>query len=161
MAWNAIDLMGAEIATVDSAAKFNLGQTCKARDTSTGYIGEFVYMQGVASNATGLWNQLNYGNHVVSLLADGAIGGVGVSMGAIIASTFGWFQTKGKATAMVAAAVADNAALYISAAGVAIAATSNKSEIIGARTAAAADSSSAGNIACEISNPVCGLSFGA
>jgi hypothetical protein len=143
MGWNTIDLPGAQIATVDSSKTFDLGTTCKARNTSTGYVGEFVYMQGVASNATGLFCQLDYDNHVVSLLADNAVGGVGVSMGAVIASTFGWFQIRGKASGFLAASVADNAALFINAAGIGQATASGKSEIIGARAAAASGSSAA------------------
>ena len=160
MAWNSTTLPGAQIATVDSARVFPLGATCCARNTSTGYEGEFIYMQGVASNATGLFCQLNYDNGVVSLLADGAIGGVGVSMGAIVASTFGWFQIRGKASGFLAASVADNAGLYINAAGIGQATASGKSEIIGAR-AAAASGSSAALTEVELHYPTCGLSAAA
>ena len=160
MAWDSIDLLGAQIGTVDSTQVFNLGMTCRGRNNTSGYIGEFVYMQGVASNADTLWCQLNYDNCVVSLLADGAIGGVGISMGALVASTFGWFQIRGKASGMLAASVSDNAALYISASGVAQATASGKSEIIGARAAAASGSSAAATDV-EIHYPVCGLSAAA
>lgn len=160
MAWNAYDPMGVSISTVDSAQVFPLGTIAKARNTSTGYVGEFVYMKGVASCATGLWTLLNYDNGTVSLLADGDIGGVGVSMGAIVASTFGWFQIQGKGTGMLAASIGDNAGLYISAAGVAIATASGKSEIQGAR-AAAASGSSAANTEVELHYPQVGLSAGA
>jgi len=160
MGWNATDLLGAPIATVDSSPVFNLGQKCEARNTSTGYIGEFVYMKGVASTATGLWCLLNYDNGTVSLLADGDIGGVGVAMGAIVASKYGWFQVRGKGVGMLAASIADNAGLYISAAGVAIATASGKSEIQGAR-AAAASGSSAANTEVELHYPKVGLSAAA
>lgn len=160
MAWNAQDLLGASIATVDSSAAYPLGTKCTARNTSTGYVGEFVYMKGVASTATGLWCLLNYDNGTVSLLADGDLGGVGIAMGAIVASKYGWFQIRGKGTGMLAASIADNAGLYISAAGVAIATASGKSEIQGAR-AAAASGSSAANTEVEIHYPQVGLSAGA
>lgn len=157
MGWNATDLMGVTIANVDSSAAFPLGTKATARNTSTGYTGEFVYMKGIASNATGLWCLLNYDNGTVSLLADGDIGGVGISMGAIVASKYGWFQVRGKGTGMLAASIADNAGLYISASGVAIATASGKSEIQGAR-AAAASGSSAANTEVEIHYPKVGLS---
>lgn len=150
--WNAIDLLGARIDEVDSTKAFNLGQKCTARHLTGDYIGEFVYMQGVASNAEGLFCLLNYDNGVVSLLADGDIGGVGISRGAIIASTFGWFQIRGKASGYLAASVADNAQLFISAGGIGQATASGKSEIINAR-AAAASGSSAGLTEVEINYP--------
>ena len=160
MGWDTIDLLGAQIGTVDSAQGFSLGQCCQARNNTSGFVGEFIYMQGVASNADTLWCQLDYDTGIVSLLADGAIGGVGISMGALVASTFGWFQIRGKASGMLSSSIADNAALYISAAGVAIATSSGKSEIIGARAAAASGSSAAATDV-EIHYPVCGLSAAA
>lgn len=142
--WNATDLLGARIDEVDTTKKFDFGQKCTARHISSGYIGEFVYMQGVASNAEGYFCLLNHDNGVVSLLADGDIGPVGVSRGAIVASTFGWFQVSGKASGFLAASVADNAGLYAtSSAGVAGATASGKSEIANARAAAASGSSAA------------------
>jgi hypothetical protein len=156
MAWNTVDLPGAQIATVDSAQVFPLGTKCTARNTSSGYVGEFVYMKGVASNSVGLFCQLDYDSGSVSLLADGAVGGVGVSMGSIVASTFGWFQVRGKGSGWLAASVADNAQLYINAGGVGQATASGKSEIMGAR-AAAASGSSAALTEVELSYPLCSI----
>ena len=39
----------------------------------------------------------------------------GVAMAATVASTFGWFQIKGKGVGLLAASVADNAGLYTTA----------------------------------------------
>lgn len=147
MAWNSIDLPGASIATVDSAQVFPLGTICQARNTTSGYLGEFIYMQGVASCAAADWVLLNYDNGVVSLLADTNAGGVGVSMGATIASTFGWFQIKGKASAKLAASCADNAQLYTTAtAGVVDDATAGQFQIYGARCAETVTSAAAGEV---------------
>jgi len=160
MAWNATDIIGVDITTVDTTPEFALGTKVTARNTSTGYAGEFVYMKGVASTAASLWVLLNYDDGSTTLLADGQIGPAGVAMAATIASTYGWYQVRGKAAAMLAASIADNAGLYVSAAGVAIATASGKSEIIGAR-AAAASGSSAASTEVEINYPVLGLSAGA
>ena len=161
MAWNVIDLPGARIEEFGTTKEFSPGQTCKARNTTSGFIGEFIYLQGIGSTATGLWVSINPDTYVTALLADGHVGGCAVAMGACVASNYGWYQTCGKASAMVAAAVADNAALFVDAAGVAIATASGKSEIIGARCAEAADASSAGNIEVELNYPQCASPAGA
>jgi hypothetical protein len=159
--WNAIDLLGAEIDEIDSSKVFTLGQTCKARHITGLHIGEFMYLQGVASLVAGEWVSINPDNHTVAKLADGHLGGVAIAMAATVASKFGWFQVKGKASGLLAASVADNAGLYTTAtAGTAGATAANQSEIIGAR-AAAASGSSAANTEVEINYPVCGLSAGA
>ena len=157
MAWNSIDLPGAVIADVDSSQVFQLGTTCQARNTasSTGWIGEFMYVKGVASAAAGKWVSINFDDYGTALLADGHVGPVGVAMSSIVASTFGWVQIKGKASGLLAASVADNAALYTSAtAGTADGTAASQSEITGAR-AAAASGSSAANTDVEIMYPHC------
>lgn len=147
MAWNSIDLPGASIESVDSSQVFPLGTTCEARNTTSGYLGEFIYMQGVASCAAGSWVLLNYDNGVVSLLADTNAGGVGVAMAATVASTFGWFQIRGKASANLAASCADNAQLYTTAtAGTVDDATAGQYQIYGARAASAVTSAAAGEV---------------
>jgi hypothetical protein len=153
MAWRTIDLPGAQIEVVDSAAVFNLGQTCKGRSTSTGYIGEFMYAQGASSVAAGSWVLLNHTDNVVSLLVDVDTGPVGVSMAAVIASTFGWFQTKGRAEANLAASCADNADLYTTAtAGAVDDVVTGQYQIWGARCAETVTSAAVGEV--EISDPV-------
>lgn len=163
MAWVTQDLLGVTIAQVDSSQVYPLGTRVRARNNaaSTGWVGEFIYMKGVASMAAGKWASLNYDDYSTALLADGHIGPVGIGMAATIASTFGWYQVRGKASGLLAASVADNAGLYTTAtAGQAGATASGQSEIIGAR-AAAASGSSAANTDVEIDTPVCGLSAGA
>jgi hypothetical protein len=157
MAWNSTDLPGATIANVDSAQVFPLGTVCKARNAaaSTGWVGEFIYMKGVASAAAGKWAALNYDDYGTALLPDGHVGPVGLFMSSLIASTFGWVQIKGKGSGLLAASVADNAALYTTAtAGQGGATASSQSEIVGAR-AAAASGSSAANTDVEIDYPKC------
>jgi hypothetical protein len=155
MGWNTIDLPGAKIESFGTTAIFNLGQTCKARNSTTGYIGEFVYMQGVATCAVGDWVLLNYTDCVVSLLADTNIGGVGVAMSASIADTFGWFQIRGRAEASLAASCADNAQLYTtSTAGTVDDASSGEYQIYGARCAETVTSAAVGEV--ELNYPQVG-----
>ena len=162
MAWLVTDLLGVKIEETDSSPVYPLGTKCIARNTVSGFSGEFIYAKGAASTVAGSWVSINPDTYVTALLADGHIGAAGVAMAATTAALYGWYQVEGKASAYVAAAVADNAGLYTTAtAGMAGATASGQSEIIGARAAEAADASSAGNIEVELAHPVCGLSAGA
>jgi len=149
--------LGAQMDQVDTSPIFQMGTTAKAVYDSSGSItlhGEFIYQTGVASCAAGSWVSLNPDSDVVALLADGHIGGAAVAVSAAVASSYGWFQRTGKASALLAASVADNAALHTTAtAGQAGAAASGQSEITGAR-AAAASGSSAANTDVELCYPV-------
>ena len=149
---------------VDSSAIFQMGTTAKAVYDSSGsitYHGEFTYQTGVASCATGSWVSINPDNDTVALLADGHVGAVAVAVSAVTASKYGWFQRTGKGLGLLAASVADNAALYATGtAGTAGATASSLSEITGAR-AAAASGSSAANTDVELDYPVCNSLAGA
>ena len=78
-------------------------------------------------------------------------------MAATIASTYGWFQIKGKGIGLLEESTADNAALFATAtAGEAGPTGSGLTEIIGARAAAASGTSSAAtNTDVELNYPVC------
>jgi len=68
-------------------------------------------------------------------------------MSATIASTFGWFQIRGKGSAKLAASCADNAQLYTTAtAGVVDDATAGQYQIYGARAASTVTSAAAGEV---------------
>ncbi len=73
---------------------------------------EFVYVQGVASCALGDWVTYNTDDWSITRLVPNAIGPVGVAMGAIVASSYGWIAIHGKIDAR-AADVADNGKVYI------------------------------------------------
>ncbi len=153
MPWHAIDLMGAKIETVDTAKEFNLGQTCKARHVTDGKIGEFQYMQGIASCSIADWVLLDYDSGTATLLVDTNVGGVGIAMSATIASTFGWFQIRGKAQGKLAASCADNAELYTTAtAGVVDDVVTGQFQVFGARCAETVTSAAIGEV--EIHFPV-------
>lgn len=148
MGWNTIDLPGARIATVDTVQQFNLGQTCKARNTTNGYIGEFVYMKGVTSCVVSAWVILNYDDGTVTLLVDTNVGGVAIAMSIVDAATkFGWFQIRGKAAGKLAASCADNAELYTtSTAGVVDDVVTGQFQVYGARCAETVTSAAIGEV---------------
>lgn len=155
MAWLTNDLLGVTITQIDTAQVYPLGTRARARNNadSTGWMGEFIYMKGVASTAAASWVLLNYDDYSTSLLADTNVGPVGVAMAATVASTFGWFQTRGKASANLAASCADNAELYTTAtAGTVDDVKTGQFQIYGARAASAVTSAAAGDV--EIDNPV-------
>lgn len=150
--------LGAKVDQVDSSAVFEFGTRAFARaiDSSSASVGvvEFVYVKGVASAAYGKWAMWHQDNHATGLAADGHVGPFGVFVSSLTASKFGWIAIRGKVEALLAASVADNAALFTTAtAGQAGATAGSQSEIIGAR-AAAASGSSAANTEVEIYYPV-------
>ncbi len=76
---------------------------------------EYIFGSGVASCAAGSWVSLDEASQA-TLLAANAKGRVGVAMGAIVASSYGFFQIYGKnTTALALSDCADNASLYATA----------------------------------------------
>jgi hypothetical protein len=84
------------IGAVDTAAAVPVGTIVRASDPTYG-AGEFIYLKGVASTATGSFVTYNADDGSTALLAADAIGPVAVAMGATVASTWGWYQISGKA----------------------------------------------------------------
>lgn len=79
----------------------------RARDSAGG---EWIYLKGVASTVEGSW--VTYDElGITALLAANAKGPVAVAGAATVASTWGWYQIFGKASAQLAANTADNAVL--------------------------------------------------
>ena len=76
---------------------------------------QYIFGLGVASCAAGSWVALDEAAQA-SLLAATSKGRVGVAMGALIASTWGFFQIYGKTvTALAATGFADNGDIYATA----------------------------------------------
>lgn len=94
--------------------KIALGARLKGTHPTYGE-GEFIFMKGVASNARGSWNTLNFDDYSTALLAANAIGPVGIAMSPSVASEYGWYQIFGKAVGKVLASFADNANVYATA----------------------------------------------
>ena len=93
---------------IDTVKKFPLGH--RAKDTSSN---EYIYLKGVASNASGEWLVWDEDYAPTRLTAD-EVGPVGVSMAAFDVTTeFGWAQIYGKNTVAKTDTVAADTALYI------------------------------------------------
>lgn len=109
-----------QIAEVSSTQKHPLGLIVQAHDSgTTAYgIGEFIYLKGVSSGATGAWCTYNMDDGTTTLLAANAIGPVGIMMSTMDASTkYGWLQISGKAIGSCLTGYADNGKVYITATG--------------------------------------------
>lgn len=105
------------VTDVHSTAQFVLGHRVRAYDTTTLCWAEFVYAKGVATVTAGDAYIIKHGDNACILVDDGTagaeIGGlVGFAMAAIVASSYGWFQVWGRATANVAASFAANGLIY-------------------------------------------------
>lgn len=113
MSWKFIEpiLIAQPVDEVSSTKKHPLGYIAKAmHDTYGG--GEFIYLKGVANTVAGSWVTYNLEDGTTALLAANAIGPVAVSMAALVADTYGWYQINGLANA-VSADVADSGKVYI------------------------------------------------
>lgn len=106
------------ISAVSTVRNHPLGTRVRAvdRGSNENGEGEFIYLAGVASCAVGSWVTYAMDSGAAVLLAQNAIGPVGVSMAVTDAATkFGWFQIWGKAVGLVAASYADNGLVYATA----------------------------------------------
>lgn len=146
--------IGAQALTeVSTTQKVPLGTKVKGVDPSLGE-GEFIYAKGVANTVAGSVVTYYESDYVTALLAANAIGQVGVAMAALVASTYGWYQVRGKAIAKCVAAVADNGLVYACATAGSIddAATAGD-RVKNAITASATDTPATGFCYVEINYP--------
>lgn len=155
MAFQATDLIGAQLNEVDTSAKFQLGTLCKGIDPVTG-LGEFIYLGGGASVAAGLFVTYNPSTLLVTVNpTTGGLGPVAVALAAVIANTFGWFQIGGTAIVQTPDAVVAGADVYSDAAvagAVDDAAVANE-QIAGAAFASASGTPAAGFAYCRLCRP--------
>lgn len=107
-------LIGQNIDETSTTQEHELGTIVTMKNATYG-VGEFIYLQGVASTAVGSWVTYNADDNSTALLAANAIGPVAVSMAANVASTYGWYQISGKAVGKALASYADNALVYATA----------------------------------------------
>lgn len=104
-------LLGQNIDETSTTQNHALGTIVTCKHATYG-VGEFIYLQGVASTAVGSWVTYNADDNSTALLAADAIGPVGVSMAANVASTYGWYQISGKAVGKALTGYVDNALVY-------------------------------------------------
>lgn len=142
------------ITETETTQKHPLGFTVKAVSATYGE-GEFIYLKGVSSTVVGSVVTFYESDYTTALLAANAIGQVAIAMSANAAATsFGWYQIKGKAIAKCVAAVADNGLVYACATAGSIddAATSGD-RVKKAITASATDGAGTGFCFVEIDYP--------
>ncbi len=128
------------IGTVSTVKLHPLGDRVFARDVSgTRGEAEFIYLKGVAGVAAGQV-VLVTDDFACTLIAARDIGAVAIATAAVDAATkFGWFQIKGQAMAICAAAVAANKPMYIAAGNVIDDAAVPGDAILGMRSVTAQD----------------------
>lgn len=85
------------------------------KDTTNYGVGEFIYLQGVASTAIGSAVVYNADDFSTTLASANAVGPVAFAMAATVASEYGWYQIGGKAVGKVLASFADNGDCYLTA----------------------------------------------
>jgi hypothetical protein len=107
------------IADVSTTQLHPFGTIVEAVDTGTNQngAGEFMYVKGVSSGATGAWVGVNSDDYTTTLAtANGIYPIVGVMMSDLDAATdYGWVQISGKAVAKALTGFVDNANVYLTA----------------------------------------------
>ena len=144
------------IAETSTVQKHRLGQIVKAHDfAATAYgDGEFIYAVGVASTVVGSVVIIDTGDYVTALASANAVGMIGASMSANVASQYGWYQIHGLGVAKGLASLADNAPCYATATDGSIDdAVVAGDEIYGMTTASALDTPSSGLALVNLSYP--------
>lgn len=108
-------LVGSQpISQVSDTQQHPLGEIVDAYDPVLG-AGKFIYLRGLPNLAEGHWVTYNADDGTVAFLTANAIGPVAISMGAIGASQFGWYQVAGKAVGLCLTGFVDNGIPYCTA----------------------------------------------
>jgi hypothetical protein len=99
------------VANTDTTQQHPLGTTVRVYDPDYGE-GVAIYLLGVASTAATSWVTYNPDDFSTALLVASARGSIAVSLGANVASSYGWYLIKGKVSAKALTGYADNADVY-------------------------------------------------
>ena len=134
-----------------------LGTVIEAKDVATtSYgVGEFIYLEGVASTAVGSVVLIDQDDFTTSLATANDVGYLAVAMAATVANEYGWYQIAGKCVIKGLSGLADNASLYLtSTAGSLDDAVVAGDRVKGyAKTASALDTPSTGLAEADLRNP--------
>jgi hypothetical protein len=143
-----------DLAEISTTQKLELGMIVRAKDPTYG-VGEFIYLKGVASTIAGSWAVYNPDDWSTTLSVADATGSLAIAVGANVASSYGWYQISGLCpVAAVAADVADNAVLYLTATPGMVDDSDVAGDFIsGAKAASANATGGASTIQVEISRP--------
>lgn len=102
---------------VSTTQRHTLGLIVQAEDhgSNANGMGEFIYVKGVTSGATGAWVGINADDFTTTLaVANGIYPIVGVMIADLDAATdYGWVQIGGKAVGKALSGFADNANVYL------------------------------------------------
>lgn len=137
--------------------KVPLGTRIQALDkASTAYgVGEFIYLEGVASTVVGSFVTYDQDDNSTALLAANAIGPVATAMSVCVANNYGWYQIFGQAVGKGLASLADNANIYSTAtAGSVDDAVVAGDRVQNAKTTSALDTPSTGLVEVELQYPI-------
>lgn len=157
--WHVLSpIMGVQpIAEVSTTQNHPLGLIVQAVDKGTNQngVGEFIYVKGVSSGATGAWAHYNLDDGSTTLAVANGIGPLGIMMSTLDASTdYGWLQISGKAVGKALTGFADNGNVYLTAtAGSVDDAVVAGDFVSGAKGASALDGPATGMAEFELSRP--------
>lgn len=114
--WAVTEPAGIEaLTTIGTTQLHALGRRCKAVDTGSTQYGpaEFMYVEGCASVVRGDVLVVNDNYLCVRGIADSK-GAVGLALGALVASNYGWIQILGRGVASSEATIVDGTQAYLS-----------------------------------------------
>lgn len=153
--WKCISEIGLnqDVTAVDTTRNYPIGHKIRCVDVGSTDRGEaeFVYWKGVASVAAG--DLCMFDGGIVARSAARAVGPCGVAMGAITASSYGWFQVRGKAIVTADGTCADNGQGYVCATAGAVSTTVATGDMIhGCRVSTAVDT---GQAVVDLMYPAC------
>lgn len=143
---------------VSTTKRHELGTIVQAKDfgTNSNGMGEFIYVKGVSSGATGAWVGINADDGGTTLAtADGIYPLVGVMMSTLDATTdYGWAQITGKAVGKALAGYADNANVYLTGTAGSVDDTAVAGDLVhNAKGASALDGPATGMAEFELARP--------
>jgi hypothetical protein len=141
-----------QIADISTVQKHPLGTIIRATDPTYGE-GEFIYLLGVTGTVAGSWVTYAGRAFTTALLAADAIGPTAIAMAANIGSSYGWYLLHGAYPSAKAGDVASNGNLYTTATAGKVDDLVVTGERVWGAKATAADNSTHGTVAVEISRP--------
>lgn len=141
-----------------------VGNTASVHDSALNTLGqrafdiagnEYIYLQGVASTVAN--DAVTYDElYATARSVAAAVGPVAIAQAAVVAAKFGWYLICGRGTVNVAAAVADNAKLFLTAtAGNLDDASVAGDQVVGAYARSAAGG--AGSVTVQVVYPIVGV----
>jgi len=146
------EIFSGDTTIVDTTKKMALGT--RGFDASGN---EYIYLQGVASTVLGSWVTYDEGHLTLLAVANG-VGRVAVSMAAIVASSYGWYQIFGynsAAKAISGGNCAADVAIYLTSTDGSVDDVKVVGDGIHGAISRVAESASSGVIGVELDYPYC------